>query len=686
MKLNKYFEITKTSSEKLTEHPIFGKQETFFRFLLLFSRIVTSPKQEEEYVKLNISLFRNVVLDFYKHVKNGNIDDEFEISEDKLIIAFKDFLLFVFRKNFSIDHTSFINYFTLNKFFFHSEREKNKEKLFIKGVKYLLDFSKKDQLSDEKDTKEKEYCIDLFVKNFLNFFILNKDNFQNLLSLIYLFIDKEEYFFLVLNSLMKESNNKNINLTKDLILEKIRFFQKEIQDKEESCLDLDVLLPSNNSDDLLFRKNMEKIWKKEKNRIPKKDSILSIHPKSFDFKIFQKKAEELNEGNEYLINFYEENITLLSKAHINALKSSLLDYESNAKQLLKFILLNNEYVSTSFLFKKNNLRDTDLIKLFYVAFFIKLFPKTSSVFKRKKHFNEELLSYIYVSMLALFSVFESIEKEEVKEAFYIFINTLNNDFQGNEIVDFFYYFAKEEINERRLDNFISKENIDFLLKRFKQELIKAIAVLKTLHGKYQKNFPNIKKNLGKYTIEIFDKFTLKSLFAGVATNCCQVFGGAGEECLYISAVDPDATITVVEKYGYIYAQSYTWRIETFNGIRILVFDSIELPKEDVEFAEKIKDLYIELSKEIVQSGAFDLVLLSLDGGGSRFKNLWDDFEKYSKRNLFIDYPFTGYTDFKDNLVCLAGDITNILKTKKASNALNNLKKEIGILLNQSSKN
>jgi len=74
-----------------------------------------------------------------------------------------------------------------------------------------------------------------------------------------------------------------------------------------------------------------------------------------------------------------------------------------------------------------------------------------------------------------------------------------------------------------------------------------------------------------YRFTRLDRNDPRTLFAGEHTDCCQHPGSAGASCAWHAVESPDGAVVVVERYGKIVAQSWTWRSGD-----TLVLDNIEL--------------------------------------------------------------------------------------------------------------
>jgi hypothetical protein len=168
------------------------------------------------------------------------------------------------------------------------------------------------------------------------------------------------------------------------------------------------------------------------------------------------------------------------------------------------------------------------------------------------------------------------------------------------------------------------------------------------------NIPIISGKSNSYEYEILEKDNPLALILGYATDCCQVIGLQGEECLRKGFEDPDSGFFAVKKKGRIYAQSWIWQKETEKG-KVLCFDSIEVLGKDLNKSKDILKAYKDISKTLVEKHGYYMVIAGADGNTvpEGIKNLGDyeEIDFISENDLRTPFPNV-YTDARDEIVII----------------------------------
>lgn len=110
------------------------------------------------------------------------------------------------------------------------------------------------------------------------------------------------------------------------------------------------------------------------------------------------------------------------------------------------------------------------------------------------------------------------------------------------------------------------------------------------HNAYE-TIPSVVAEVGDYRMSKLSKDDPRGPFLGEYTNCCQHPGSTGSSCAKHGMMKSDGGFYVVEKFGKIVAQSWTWRHKD-----IVCFDNIEALHDA---GGAVLELYKEVSKTMI---------------------------------------------------------------------------------------
>jgi len=111
--------------------------------------------------------------------------------------------------------------------------------------------------------------------------------------------------------------------------------------------------------------------------------------------------------------------------------------------------------------------------------------------------------------------------------------------------------------------------------------------------KYE-NIPAVEATYNNYRMYRLSKEDPRGLMLGNYTNCCQHPTGAGAWCAFHGQFAENGAFYVVEKFGNIIAQSWTWRVDD-----VIVFDNVESVAKDDTYLPIIQRLYKEVAQKMI---------------------------------------------------------------------------------------
>lgn len=167
------------------------------------------------------------------------------------------------------------------------------------------------------------------------------------------------------------------------------------------------------------------------------------------------------------------------------------------------------------------------------------------------------------------------------------------------------------------------------------------------------------------TYELLSKQDPRNAVLGNITNCCQVLGGAGEECVEYGMTKPNSGFITFNYKDKIIAQAWVWYDEKN---KIVCLDNIEVPHKYLEKINQNKiiqqsfiDCLLRLEKgfkEEMNKHGLKVEKVTIGKGYNDIKNILNDkfeIEKVSRKL----YGYSGYSDASTQY-----EIKYINKTKK----------------------
>ncbi len=166
------------------------------------------------------------------------------------------------------------------------------------------------------------------------------------------------------------------------------------------------------------------------------------------------------------------------------------------------------------------------------------------------------------------------------------------------------------------------------------------------------------KQVGEVSFEVLSKEDPLGAVLGTATNCCQVVGNAGEECVKYGMTMPNSTFIVFRKNNRMIGQAWVWYDEKNAQITL---DNIEVPQKvlhDIEKDITLKNDIVACIKVMandlavsMQNNGHKVKTVTVGKGYNDFNNiLMGNFAESSAPQLLSDYG--GYTDASNQFVLL----------------------------------
>lgn len=337
-------------------------------------------------------------------------------------------------------------------------------------------------------------------------------------------------------------------------------------------LDLDVL------DNTIFLTKRKALWEKEKGRAPQAEIMLNVNPHNFHPDLIEvvnnlygtRQIAKLSEKEQYHV------AVLIDTFGLNLLS-------------IPVEVLKTNYSSLSF--GNNNIDDYRLV-------FDKVF----------KDLNKENINITFVNNLI--SVFPKypllkdfiLKQQDIKD-------------KNLEVILYITNMFNSITNQQVLRTLSSLDPVFFrIFMRYRVVNVNDISTLMNLYNEAQKvktTIPLIQGTIGKYTYVMIDKSDPLGLILGYATDCCQVIGNAGQECLFDGYLNPNSSFFAVLKDDRVYAQSWVWTTERTNYGTGLCFDSLEILGKNVDHSPEILECYKEAAKKLNET--YDVVYVGADG-------------------------------------------------------------------------
>jgi hypothetical protein len=231
------------------------------------------------------------------------------------------------------------------------------------------------------------------------------------------------------------------------------------------------------------------------------------------------------------------------------------------------------------------------------------------------------------------------------------------DANPNLISDYAEAYSGLTPDEREFLEKFSPRELKYLYRYNRSLRSEVIKGLKSVYeNRCSKGLETMSGKNGSYTWELIPKDSIEGLFLGYATDCCQIFNGYGHSCLVDGYTKQEGGFFVVRKNNKIYAQSYVFEGIDKEGLKYLVFDSIEVVGKNLKTMSGISESYLAAAKLLTDNG-YSYVFCGADG-----HNMPDGLEDISSG--FISYsnvlqagvrPLSSYTDIKNGVFILAGE-------------------------------
>jgi len=152
------------------------------------------------------------------------------------------------------------------------------------------------------------------------------------------------------------------------------------------------------------------------------------------------------------------------------------------------------------------------------------------------------------------------------------------------------------------------------------------------------------------TYKLLSKKDPISAVLGNITNCCQVLGGAGEDCVEYGMTKPNSGFITFNYKDKIIAQAWVWYDEENN---VVCLDNIEVSRkylEKINNNKEIKDSFIKCLLRMAESFKQEMALHNLDvvkvtigKGYNDVKNILNNKFETEEDSTKL-YGYTGYSD------------------------------------------
>ena len=204
------------------------------------------------------------------------------------------------------------------------------------------------------------------------------------------------------------------------------------------------------------------------------------------------------------------------------------------------------------------------------------------------------------------------------------------------------YCSKMHVNQR---------GFDFLSELLKEgRAVKDEQVLKVCEDEVARGKDLLdERNADLITYKVLEKGDPLGLVLGDITNCCQKYGGAGQDCVIIGATNVNSTFMTINKGNKILAQGWIWYDSKTQTVAI---DNIEVPEVMYNIVNKEKGDEV---KECIQRFC-DNAFRTMNENGYEVKNviigksrtdlesLSANYERVTEMAKLIDCPFTMMRD------------------------------------------
>ena len=403
------------------------------------------------------------------------------------------------------------------------------------------------------------------------------------------------------------------------------------------------------------------------------NDIFNILP-FFDLKKFTKEEIEIMPLDKSILNGIDKNFkkfTNVLNEIINDKNNSYNAFNLNKKSELYIIFFKLAYAFGVF---TEGQSEIDLFKKFVVSHDLRDIKTQINNFKIKKFdkkFNEimnlyldnqdkYLLNYIDV----IYNDLKDIKKFALKknEDIITKTNTLKIKKQTNEYDEFLNYMKKNKKQikledvynyiKTKFNNYKNLEDVIMILSYYNSE--KAIEKINDIHSMACQEdcelyFKNLEKTDGQYAYKWLPSSDTTNLILGYEVNCCSKLGGAGEDIMTQSVINPNVKNLVIYKNSEILGKSTAF----YNSnLKYIVFNNIEIKDKAIlnKSFDKKEFLKMFLMGINDQLKAMNYEVNDVRVGLSNndlYDEIVNNFE-IDKRNMVENFRYKGYNGDANN--------------------------------------
>ena len=344
----------------------------------------------------------------------------------------------------------------------------------------------------------------------------------------------------------------------------------------------------------------------------------------------------LDKSNDYYIIFfklaYAFGVFTEGKDEIELFKEFVLthDLKSIKTQVINFKL------------KKFDKKFNDIIKLYLE--------------KKDKY----LINYIDI----IYNDIKDIKKFALKknEDIITKTNTLKIKTGSNEYDEFLNYMKKnkkqiklDDVNnyiKTKFNNYKNLEDVILILSYYNND--KSIEKINNIHKMACQDdcelyFKNIEKTDGEYSYKWLPSSDTTNFILGYEVNCCSKIGGAGEDIMIQSVVNPNVKNLVIYKNNEIIGKSTAF----YNpDLKYIVFNNIEIKDKAIINKSFDKNAFLKIFltgiNDQLKSMDYDVIDVRV---GLSNNDLYDEITKnfeIDKRNMVENFRYKGYNGDANN--------------------------------------
>ncbi len=152
------------------------------------------------------------------------------------------------------------------------------------------------------------------------------------------------------------------------------------------------------------------------------------------------------------------------------------------------------------------------------------------------------------------------------------------------------------------------------------------------------------------TYKVLEKGDPLGLVLGNITNCCQKYGGVGQDCMVLGATDVNSTFMTINKGDKILAQGWIWYDPNTYTIAI---DNIEVPevmwdivnKEKKEEVQECVQRFCDNAFRTMNENGYEVKNVIIGASHTDIKSLRESYKRETKREKMIDCPYRIIGDY-----------------------------------------